>query len=508
MAPANGVEPLYVRHQDVAVKDITSYQMCLAMERVIGGCHIIGAQKIKNIWHLYVTNPKSRVDLYINKTLLIVNKHVPLYDKNPINMQNKLMKNDKLTIKDVPMSISNDAIRQMLEENGVKLASQIKDSHNRDEFGNITDFKNGDRFVYVEPFDPPIKRNQQVGGHPAIVIHHGKDNRPCLACNKIGHKIGSAQCPALPTDEDPGIYAFRSYENPLSNHFPCSLILFDDPDPFKSVEHAFFWKMCIDLKLPRCAEEIKQSKHAGEAKRLSKRVPDTTRYQWESENDRLLEDILYEKGKQCEPFLQVLNDNREKVFAEATNSPRYGTGLNIRATQLTKPEYWPGMNKLGAMITDMASDLDNIITSYEEDTVYGSAVPSPFPTAQEFVNEEMDDLSAFEDAEESVETSSSEHQQSTTMHDLSTTLVDKQNDSVSSLPTITPDTLTSTPKSERKSRSPRRKLKAAHARRHRSASASNSRDEGVQKFMNLLDKLRPTSQDTLNSTDEHSGSKT
>ena len=32
---------------DVAVKDITPYQMCLAMERVVGGCHIVGAQKIK-----------------------------------------------------------------------------------------------------------------------------------------------------------------------------------------------------------------------------------------------------------------------------------------------------------------------------------------------------------------------------------------------------------------------------------------------------------------------------
>ena len=110
-------------------------------------------------------------------------------------------------------------------------------------------------------------------------------------------------------------------------------------------------------------------------------------------------------------------------------------------------------------------------------------------------------LSAFEDAEENLDASVSDDSKSEAAQDLSTTLVD--NDDVHSESLNNPDTSTSTPTAP-----PRRKLRASHAKLHRSASTSNLRDEGVKKFMNFLDKVHPSPKESLNSTEEHSDTDT
>ena len=104
--------------------------------------------------------------------------------------------NDKLTVKHIPLSVSNDEIKRMLEEHGVSLRSQIKYGLIRDSDGHQTTFKSGDRFVYVKPFDPPLARNQKVGNYSCVVIHHGKEI-PCVVCGITGHKVGDLGCKAL-----------------------------------------------------------------------------------------------------------------------------------------------------------------------------------------------------------------------------------------------------------------------------------------------------------------------
>jgi hypothetical protein len=55
------------------------------------------------------------------------------------------------------MSVDNEAVKLMLEGNDVQLLSDIKYVCERDMDGNLTQFKNGDRYVFVKPFDPPIQ---------------------------------------------------------------------------------------------------------------------------------------------------------------------------------------------------------------------------------------------------------------------------------------------------------------------------------------------------------------
>ena len=66
---------------------------------------------------------------------------------------------DKITIRDLPLPVSNWEIKQVFEEEGVKFVSKIKYSVGRDLDGStVTNYRNGDRFAYVEKMDTMIKR--------------------------------------------------------------------------------------------------------------------------------------------------------------------------------------------------------------------------------------------------------------------------------------------------------------------------------------------------------------
>ena len=86
------------------------------------------------------------------------------------------------------------------------------------------------------------------------MIHHGK-GVPCPACGQRGHKIGNKECAAQPKEK---IDAFRGYKHPLSNHYPCQLDIIQAT--FKSVEHALFWRMLVEMGKTELAKDVKKTK--------------------------------------------------------------------------------------------------------------------------------------------------------------------------------------------------------------------------------------------------------
>jgi ribA/ribD-fused uncharacterized protein len=198
-----------------------------------------------------------------------------------------------------------------------------------------------------------------VEGSPAVVVHHGKDNRLCKACNQMGHKVGSSMCPALPTED---IYAFKGFRHPLSNHYAFDLYIWDNH--FKSVEHGLFWKMAKDMGEDDLASQIKLSKHAGVAKALSKSIAsDEVRYAWEREAGiAVMTELLYVKCRQCPQFVHCIYENRDCTFAEATPSKIWASGMSEYVTMHTTPKNWIGENMLGQMMNDIADNIENIMT--------------------------------------------------------------------------------------------------------------------------------------------------
>ena len=142
----------------------------------------------------------------------------------------------------------------------------------------------------------------------------------------------------------------------MSNHYLTPIVAFDQDEPFKSIEHAFFWKMALDFGQEDLAARIKEAVHAGVVKQLSKEMEGTARCEWEDENTGIMKDLIIQKAKTCEEFRNCLLMNQDKVLTESTHSKRWGTGLSNWLSEQTKPNFWPGMNLLGVMMMELTED--------------------------------------------------------------------------------------------------------------------------------------------------------
>jgi ribA/ribD-fused uncharacterized protein len=359
---------------------ISEIDMCNAIINVISASKLDGVQKVHNIWRIYVKDKTTRLELCIKDSIILNGHRVNLYDQNPntlhagINRNHKL---DKLTIKYLPISLSHDEVGKMLKDKKVKLASDVKFTRVREATGQLTSYKNGDRFVFVEPFDPPIPKEQTVADFKCLVIHHGKDS-PCAACGINGHKVGENICSAKPTET---IMPFRTFQHPLSNQFPCVLNVFGKT--FQSVDHAYLWRMATEFGKIGLGEEIAAAKHAGAAKRLSAGIfDDSQRWELEDENLDLMEELLQCKFAQCEQFKQCLLDNHGKVLAEASRDKLWGSGLSAYVTEHTAPDFWPGKNVLGAMLMHLTAHLDsNHPTFAQPEPAVDDTQSSPMPVS-------------------------------------------------------------------------------------------------------------------------------
>ena len=93
-----GIEPIYMRHKDLKTRDVTSYTICQAMERIVGKRKVEGAQLVNYMWRLYVKDKESRIQLLSKKEMLVINKNVQLFDQHPGKIRAEVKQMEKLTI--------------------------------------------------------------------------------------------------------------------------------------------------------------------------------------------------------------------------------------------------------------------------------------------------------------------------------------------------------------------------------------------------------------------------
>ena len=358
-----GIPPVFMKQRDLRMTDITPFMICEAMSKQVGDKNVSGAQYIRHrgLWYLYLKDKASRIKLLIKREIMIFGRSIPLYDNDPWSNNGKTKENemDKLTLKFIPLFVDNADVKSMLVSNGVEILSDIKYGAERDGNGNVTRWMNGDRYVFIKPLNPPIKRQQTVAGFQCEIIHHGKDNKPCHACNQVGHTVGSKNCPAYPTEK---IYTFRGFAHPLSNHYEYDLAIWGRN--FKSNEHAFYWRMAMDMDKLDLAERIKNAKHGGAARAIGKGIADEEiRLKWELTNGPIImQELQYTKCNQCPDFLQCLYDNKDHHFAESGPNKLWGSGISEYVTQNTSPKFWPGKNMMGDILNEIAATTSDIIT--------------------------------------------------------------------------------------------------------------------------------------------------
>jgi len=350
------VEPVFFKdsdYQDTA--KLTTYDVCTAVGRIVGTTNLDGVQNIRGIWRIYTKSRASRLELLLKKELQINRLKVPLYDSNPA-VTGDTNDTEKIIVKDIPLSVANNEIEVFLLSKGIILTSPIRYSKVRDQNGDLTNFKNGDRFVYAKsPINPTLDRNVKIGDFRARLYHNGQFLN-CKICGKPGHKAGTPECEAYDPEAD--IIAFRSEKDPLSNFFPCSLEY--NGEQFNSSEQAMQYLKAKDTHNTKVAKSIMDAGNARGAWSASRAIPQETSLKWDQENVHQVEQILSAKAEQVPDFRTTLISSGTSILAEATTHKFWATGIaspNIAKT--TKPDYWSGENKLGQILMDLREYLQD-----------------------------------------------------------------------------------------------------------------------------------------------------
>ena len=117
------VRPLFVKDSDMralGLQSVTPYEMCTAAIRASSPSSLEGVQKINDLWRLYMKDQTARLELCLKQSILVKGKNAPIYDNNPyISRQPPpdqfngapQQQNDKLTIKNLPLSVSNEEVK-------------------------------------------------------------------------------------------------------------------------------------------------------------------------------------------------------------------------------------------------------------------------------------------------------------------------------------------------------------------------------------------------------------
>ena len=132
------VEPLFIKESDMPIADLEPYTVARAIIRVVHRDTLDGVQRIGQLWRLYLKTTVSRLELLARRSILIQGLTVPLYEQNPFKTRQISPEDikDKLTIKNLPLSVSNKEVASMLADKGVVLSCNVKYAFMRDEHGD------------------------------------------------------------------------------------------------------------------------------------------------------------------------------------------------------------------------------------------------------------------------------------------------------------------------------------------------------------------------------------
>jgi len=353
--PANNavIPPLYLSEKDIfgriqAANPLTGWEICKAMGHVIQEKDIDGAQLVRGVWRLHTNNQSARIILLAHGVTLR-QRHTILKDSDP-SIQNDIQ-SEKINIRHLPMSITNDEIETYLRGKGVKLLTPVKDAYIRDDNGLMTRFRNGDRFAYAEaPIFPVLSANCRIANYEASIYHQSQRD-VCKACGNLGHHFGDERCPALIKE---GLVApFRSYQMKLSNMAPVIPSLEYAGMQFKTIEHAYHWRRAEDADQHELAERIRRAPHAGVAKALSRQI-DSDPEKWQTERGvEVMSELLWIKYTTDDDAYRTLMDTGDKRIAEATGHPFWACGLDYERALVTNPKYWRGENMMGNLLENL-----------------------------------------------------------------------------------------------------------------------------------------------------------
>ena len=192
-----GPKPVFLRTDDIRNDDkkhSTGEEIYVALAKTLNTDNILGIQQIRRLWRIYLNSHEDRVKL-ISNGLFIRGASIAVYDVNPFT-RSKDENLTRVTIKDVPLSVSDEVIRSKIEN----LKCQIQGDIYRQKLrvnGQLTNCLNGDRALYITPPSQPLPRKLLFGNNfMGRVYHTGQPEHSsaagpvtCSRCLESGHHV-------------------------------------------------------------------------------------------------------------------------------------------------------------------------------------------------------------------------------------------------------------------------------------------------------------------------------
>lgn len=354
-------EPLFIKHADVLhVNGDIALTLCREADGVVPGSAIC-AQKIRGLWYLYINCDESRI-LLLQCKFVINGKLVPVLGTNPFetNTNDHRPPLEKITFKDIPLGDPNGTtlINNYLREHPhITVTSNVGYSklQSKSKKDDML-YMSGERFVYAEAdFTPALPGNTQIGNYNVRIFHRSQEVF-CKRCKtKNMHKTSDVhECAAYRDDQD-SVIAFRGDCNIFSNFFICKVNVFGMD--FRSAEHAYQWRKCLDCLRPDLAAKITKAATPKRAKMIANEVHPRQLDLWHRAKGHIIvmSEVLYAKSQSNIDFRAMILNSGDKLLAESTRDLKWGTGL---APHLTKSSLrFPGENLLGVLLMELREKL-------------------------------------------------------------------------------------------------------------------------------------------------------
>ena len=212
------VLPIYAKVEMIH-KECRTVDICRACEEVSGHGSIDGATRCNGLWRVLPFNETSRA-LLLTKDVFILGEKVRFIGENPfLNASGEgETKRTKLIVTGLPFSYSNEMVARNLTIAGYNLSGNVlRWMKERDRDGNLTDWRNGRRYVFAELPETTVDSKIQMGSFTAYVYYREmvketkerrcyrclelghiasecKNEEVCHVCRKPGHRKGSPEC--------------------------------------------------------------------------------------------------------------------------------------------------------------------------------------------------------------------------------------------------------------------------------------------------------------------------
>ena len=150
------VQPVFINAKDIInFKTVQKYEICESVTKVISRDKLIATQWIRMLWRIYVKDNEARINLCTSH-LNIRGQTVQVFSNNPFRTGIDTDQTDddviRIVIKEVPLSKGNRDIENYLTLKDIKLKRPTEFGKVRNDYNELTNFLNGDRITYVEPF--------------------------------------------------------------------------------------------------------------------------------------------------------------------------------------------------------------------------------------------------------------------------------------------------------------------------------------------------------------------